>query len=646
MKSILFSLSRAVAIGVSALGIATTANWANHKSYWEGTIERVQTTDFNILSHTLPTKLSYTLIAGDIEELQQTLNSNYGLFGLVVTNCLSTDPSCPNQQILYQTESKLSWRQQLKAKDLSNYPYDLLQNAPPLKATGGFESSRAISWSFTGKTNPGQIIGRVYYVRGIAPDFWADYLSWMQGLPGSLLSDHGAQKYYTLTTSLFSLGGLTSWSLIEWILYGKRLQKELAQQDKERMLKELTALRQQFYERLRRVSNLIEEREVYASELSRDQQSKDKRIRELEKAIAQLNSQPSVPVQQNISTPIDLEQNQEVLQKEIQQREQTIASLQSQIALQMQGNSGSAKTLETLQIKLKEMTQRQSQDTQKLEQYELDLARLRQEIAQQSWEKQEKSSLIDILKKQLQDAQQQTAQAEERRVQLESSVVTLNHQKQQDSEKLTVLEEEIKALGQPQVEPITNEFEALVFEHLTSSPKTKEGEWRILPNFDVSLRVWDRQFADFLIVGQGIVFVVEAKYYLGTITAEGDAKTTKWYCRSRNNAIPQALKSAGRRNPYEQVNGYCDSTMGKLPPRRTNGKVKVYGIVVFPEGTNVSTISAQIGGYSRVTTVERLVQMMQDIEAARSHSSNDVSDLSPQQIEDLLCGRLILRRAA
>ncbi|HEY9628111.1 MAG TPA: NERD domain-containing protein [Coleofasciculaceae cyanobacterium] len=648
MKTIFFALVRAVAIGASALGVATTANWANHKSYWEGTISRVQTTDFNILFHTLPTKLSYTLIEGDIEELQQTLNSNYGLFGMVVTNCTSISFACPNQQVLYLTESKLSWSTQLKVEDLSNYSYDLLQDPPPLKARGSFENSRATTRNLTGETNSGQVIGRVYYIRGIAPNFWIDYLSWIGGLPKNLLSDHGAHKYYSLTTSLFFLSGITLWFFIEWILNGKRLQKRLAQQDKKRMLKELTAVRQQLHERLRQVSTLIEERESYANELSRDQQSKDKRIQELEKAIAQLDSQRSAPVQK-ASVTTDLAQSQKMLQKEIQQREQTIAKLQDQIAIQIatqaQSNSGNTKALESLQRQLKEITGQQSLGKQRLEQYERDLIRLRQEVAQQIWEKNEKSTLVDMLKKQLQDAQQQTLTAEERRAKLERSVIELNHKKEQDSEKLIALEEEIQKRGQLHEDPTMNKFEVLVLEHLANSLQAKGGEWRILSNFDVSLGVWTRQFADFLIIGQGIVFVVEAKYYLGAITAEGDAKTTKWHCRSRINAIPQAVKSASKRNPYEQVNAYCDSTMRKLPFRKTNGKVKVYGIVVFPNGADVSTISTQIKGYSRVTTLDHLIQMIQDIEA-NWNGSIGKSALSPQQIEDLLCGKLILRKAA
>lgn len=37
----------------TAFVLASIANWFNYRSYWHGTIRRVQTVDFNLLSHTL-----------------------------------------------------------------------------------------------------------------------------------------------------------------------------------------------------------------------------------------------------------------------------------------------------------------------------------------------------------------------------------------------------------------------------------------------------------------------------------------------------------------------------------------------------------------------------------------------------------------
>jgi Nuclease-related domain len=661
MKSIFFALGRWAAIGVSTLSIATAANWSNYKSYWEGTIVRVQTTDFNLLSHILPTKLSYVLIQGDIEELQTTLDSNYGVFGMVVTNCTIEIPACPDQQILYQTQSKLRWSQHLKVEDLSSNPYDLLRNPPPLKATGGFESARATAWSTTGKSNSGQTIGRVYYVRGIAPDFWTDYTGWMRGLPGSLLSDHQVQKYYALTTSLFLLGGLTSGIFVEWILYGKRLQKRVAQQqahlaqrEKDQLLQDLMGLRQQIRAGLQQIANLKLENERSAAELASSQQHEGERIQELKQVIDQLE-QPRSLAQPILPTPDTLEQNQAALQQEIQQREQTIATLQSQITDQTHNRSGSTQALEALRSQLQAMTQQQSVDKETLAQYEQDLAQLRQELARQDQEKQAKSSLIALLNKQLQDAQQQTIEAERQRAALEQSVAGLNQQQLQGSERLDQLEREIDRLRQEKHQLnlneterklSTNHFEGQVLQHLETSLKAQAGEWRVLPNLDVSVSRTDRQFTDFLVVGQNCVIVIEAKFYQGTIHAEGDARRTTWYCTSLKGTTPQLVKSAGKRNPHEQVSDYCDSVRTKLFSRKTAGAIRVYGVIVFPQGTEVAAISAEIRDYSRITTLDQLAQTIQEIESEWNRRNPEPDGLSPQQLEDWLYGRPILKKVA
>ena len=151
-----------------------------YQSYWNGTIFAVQTTDFNILSHTLPTKLSYILLHEDAEELRRTLNSNYGFFGIVVTDCKTSEKDCPSQKVLCLTDSKLRWKKRLSVKALSRHPYDILRNPPPLVTERTYENPFKPDWKATGKTNKGEIIGRVYYVRGVPPSLWEYYLGWWQ----------------------------------------------------------------------------------------------------------------------------------------------------------------------------------------------------------------------------------------------------------------------------------------------------------------------------------------------------------------------------------------------------------------------------------------------------------------------------------
>ena len=75
-------------IGAAIIPAIATYAWTvqNHNNYWNRTIFAVQTVDFKILAHTLPTKLSILLMQKDTEELQRTLQSNTGRFGIVVTH--------------------------------------------------------------------------------------------------------------------------------------------------------------------------------------------------------------------------------------------------------------------------------------------------------------------------------------------------------------------------------------------------------------------------------------------------------------------------------------------------------------------------------------------------------------------------------
>ena len=144
----------AVLIGISFSG-ATIANYINHASYWKKTIPRVQTVDFNILSHVLPTKLSYALLQENEEEIQKTLNSNYGLSGLIVTDCQTVAQDCPSQQILYASQGRFDYKTELRPEELIEHPFDSLRDPPPLLTEATYAHSHATVRDKTGKTNPG-----------------------------------------------------------------------------------------------------------------------------------------------------------------------------------------------------------------------------------------------------------------------------------------------------------------------------------------------------------------------------------------------------------------------------------------------------------------------------------------------------------
>lgn len=140
-----------------------------HHRYWNGTIQRVQTVDFNILSHLLPYKLSAAMLKQDDQEIEKIINSNYGLSGIVVTSCQEETTYCFNQKILYVTKSNRSWKQNLTIEGLINHPYDILRDPPPFATESAYSNPRQLDRKATGKVNEGKIIGRVYYIRQPSP---------------------------------------------------------------------------------------------------------------------------------------------------------------------------------------------------------------------------------------------------------------------------------------------------------------------------------------------------------------------------------------------------------------------------------------------------------------------------------------------
>jgi hypothetical protein len=187
---------------------------SHYESYWNGTIHRVQTVDFNILHHVLPTCLSQMILAGRDAEIQNVLNSNYGIFGIVVT-----DPS--GQEILFRTNNfyqKESWQPKLSVNFLQSLsePYDLLTDPPPLAPQFVHKGPRMDQVSQQNKP-AGRVIGRLYYVRGVPPGFIED-------LVGSLFSNwiemRGSSRGYILLT-LVMIGFASSF--IVMVLWRQRV---------------------------------------------------------------------------------------------------------------------------------------------------------------------------------------------------------------------------------------------------------------------------------------------------------------------------------------------------------------------------------------------------------------------------------------
>lgn len=266
MEKILLSTKKRIllpAVFVAGIVLWLVLCHENYKNYWLGTVYRAQTTDFNLLHHTLPSTLSQLIIADRDDLIQKVLDSNFGLFGLVVT-----DPT--DETVLYRT-NKIKrgpfWR--TAPEDLSRInkqePYDLLTVPPPLAPVWEHASPRAsiASRSHSSQTEQAaKVLGHLYYVRPEPPPFLEDLTSF---LFGGLLSSSGARRgYFYITLTTFAFGA--SVLLLIWLrqrgLEMKQSQLEFVQRELEIRKKALEHLAAELTTQKARKSWLEKEADV------------------------------------------------------------------------------------------------------------------------------------------------------------------------------------------------------------------------------------------------------------------------------------------------------------------------------------------------------------------------------------------------
>ncbi|GFE71029.1 hypothetical protein [Chroococcus sp. FPU101] len=404
----------------TAFVLASVANWLNYRSYWNGTIRRVQTVDFNLLSHTLPTRLSYLLLNQEREEIQQTLNSNYGFFGIVITDCPVAELDCPNQEIIYKTDSRRDWVQKLENPEtaqqiLKESPFNILRDPPPLWTEGSFNRPREETLESTGKVNQGQIIGRVYYIRGSAPEFWQDYTKWLQKLPTSFLSDSGASKYYALTMSLLLIQGLIAWWFFERILLFKRGQQAKLKQDNQRLLEEASKLEQEYQGRLVTFTDLLQQKEQNLIELRLYRQEQEQQRTELQTEIDVLENQLLQNDQDRQERIRQLEELRQILylerqeqtltQEQLQQRQQEIDQLSEHLKATERERKATQRELKGLQQELivTKHSEQQAQDRTSI--LEQSIAEFREQLQTEQKKYQDALQESNILQNQLNESE-------------------------------------------------------------------------------------------------------------------------------------------------------------------------------------------------------------------------------------------------
>ena len=198
-------------------------------------------------------------------------------------------------------------------------------------------------------------------------------------------------------------------------------------------------------------------------------------------------------------------------------------------------------------------------------------------------------------------------------------------------------EEASRALANAITFQTGNPLEQRVMSAILNTPKFQRGDWRAVNNFDVSVGRGGSRFIDCIVITRECLIVLEVKNYFGSIEAEGDPENSGWLCRDGNRVV--AVKSDWGENPYHQVHEYAMSLLNLV--KRRLSQLPVYGVVVFPDITDISRLEGRIGKFYRITTVDRLIAVLEQIEAEARRDNAFTKRPSPEQVENLIRGKKV-----
>ncbi|MDF5724941.1 MAG: NERD domain-containing protein, partial [Rhizonema sp. PD37] len=596
-------IGRFALTGMITCLIGSVAIFEGYKNYWNKTIFRVQTVDFNLLSHTLPTKLSYTIIQNKPEELQRTLDSNYSLFGLIITDS-------SGQKVIAWSGKKLnhsSWEIALNPKKLQSYPYDVLLDPPPLFSQWNYSDSHAVERTATNFTNKGRVIGRVYYVRGIIPSFRDDFWKWLS----NPISESSRFKAYAGSLVACFAAGIAFWSICEYILYTKRVQEEETIRRECELIEQNKTLLLQLRQRINQIKVLQKQWEE--ERINSTSQAKELRSynQQLQQETSQLRTMMSVPAVTSLqTTQADLEkakteaksaqQRQQQQQEQIQKLNQQLQVLQNKLAeTKQQGAS-----FKSLQLQIGKITTAKSLAESELQSlrnsehnYRETIASLENQLASQHQVQAQLKRQLEIMQRTLTESQQREQES--------------HHKAQTANQQIAILIEEIERHEEDMGRHPLNNFERAVLTCLQNSLPQRE----IITQYDAGNGGDNSKFIDFLIVMNNCIIALEAKSYKGRIEPIGDPRNTNWRCQIGNGKI--LINSCWGRNPYQQVKTYTDALLARIRNSHNtqHSRIPVYGVVVFPaEASITSDITSNIGGYFRVTTINNLIETIKNVD--------------------------------
>lgn len=588
-------LARLTATGLISFGIGGAVTFDRYNSYWNQTIFRVQTVDFNILSHALPTKLSYALIKKQPQEVQRTLDSNYSLFGLIVTDA-------SGQKIIAysgkDSGKSSSWKAALDPQQLQNHPYDVLLDPPPVFAQWTYSNSRATERSATDFTNQGRVIGRVYYVRGVRPTFQEDLMTLISN-PFS-----GSSRIQTYTTSLVACFGATLliWSGLEFMLYKKRVDKKKRDEIEEDLMSNNQILQSQLAQRINELQSLQKQRDNERNELMRDAEN----LRSLNNRL----KQEILRLRESIK---DLPNNTDAeLQAEL---EQTKLQSEQNLAKKKQYEQHIKKLTQQLQRKQLETDVLQEQKESQIQELKEQINNTESQLAELQNNEENYQETIKVLEKQLNDKNSREIELQKQLESLQTSLSEYEEREQlleqraeEEKAKSKDLAEEMERYIEETGQHPLNNFEVDIKECLEKNFPNA----RIEIQFDVGTGRQGSRFTDFILVTEKYCVIIEAKSYTGKIKPLDNVRNSGWICERGSQRIH--IFSCWGKNPYQQIKTYCDSLI-KNKGLGINSKLPIYGIVVFPRGSCIdNSIQSNISAFYRVTTLDNFTMDIQELE--------------------------------
>lgn len=178
-------------------------------------------------------------------------------------------------------------------------------------------------------------------------------------------------------------------------------------------------------------------------------------------------------------------------------------------------------------------------------------------------------------------------------------------------------------------------FEQQVLKLFAEGTRAQSGEWRIISQFDVAAGSGDSRFVDCIVISRECLIVLEIKGYYGIIETDGALENSRWFCRGGSNRTVEVTGGAGV-NPYHQVREYVMNLLNLVKYKLEY--LPVYGVIVFPEETDISKLNARIGRFYRVTTADRLLSVVGQIEAEARRDNAHNKRSSAEAIEQVMRG--------